>query len=456
MKSQLKVGLLLIGSHVLFLLLFSFILYYFLYNYSYSDFYKRLATRANITASYRFEPDSSSSNSVKQLRDQYLEHLSNEKEYIIKVENAAVALSQANAQNLPVSLIQGLLSNGKSEAQINNTFYAGTRYRANEKDYLVIISAENYYATHHLSFLRTALVIGVALAVVVTVFFSFYFSRQIFEPIRLITEQVTAISTDNIHLRLDEGASDPEIKNLTGTFNNLLNRVETALETQKNFISNASHEFSTPLTSIIGEAELALKKERTQERYQDALRTILQEAERLNDVSQALILLAQTGYKENRLTFEVTRVDELIWQIKELMNKLVPSNQIKIDFELMPENPLKLKVMANKQLLTLAITNLLSNACKYSQNAIVTISISATENHVLLVINDKGIGIPASELQYIYDPFFRASNTKNFDGYGIGLPLTRNIILIHKGKLKVNSVQNQGTTVKIELPFAFQ
>ena len=415
-----------------------------------------MATRAKITASYRFEPDSSSSKSVKQLREQYLEHLSNEKEYIIEATNAALAIKQAKALQLPLPLIEGLLSKGKEEAQLNNTFYAGIRYLTSGKQYLVIISAENYYATHHLTFLRRALMVGVGLAVVLTVFFSFYFSRQIFGPIRLITQQVTSISTDNIHLRLDESASDPEIKNLTSTFNSLLNRVETALETQKNFISNASHEFSTPLTSIIGEAELALKKERTQEHYQEALRTILQEAERLNDVSQALILLAQTGYKENRLAFEVTRTDELIWQIKELMNKLVPNNQIRIDFELMPENPLKLKVLANKQLLTLAITNLLSNACKYSGNATVIISISATDKHVLLIINDKGIGIPASELQYIYDPFFRASNTKHFDGYGIGLPLTRNIILLHKGKLSVNSILNQGTTVKIELPFAFQ
>ena len=68
------------------------------------------------------------------------------------------------------------------------------------------------------------------------------------------------------------------------------------------------------------------------------------------------------------------------------------------------------------------------------------------------MIKDKGIGIPAKDISYIYDPFFRASNTGKVKGYGIGLPLARNIIRIHKGELKVNSVVDEGTVVAIHLP----
>ena len=110
--------------------------------------------------------------------------------------------------------------------------------------------------------------------------------------------------------------------------------------------------------------------------------------------------------------------------------------------------------MGNKQLLYLAFTNILNNACKYSNNKPVQVTIASSDNQVFLAFKDQGIGIPASEMPFIYDPFFRASNTRNFEGYGIGLPLTRNIIKIHNGHLQVSSVVEKGTTVQIKLPLA--
>jgi len=248
--------------------------------------------------------------------------------------------------------------------------------------------------------------------------------------------------------------NDNEISQLISTFNDLLNRLETAFETQKNFVSNASHEFGTPLTSIMGEAEVMLMKERTPEEYQQSLTSILGQAERLNQITQTLLYLAQTGYSNKKVNFEILRTDELLWQSKEMIDKLNPKNNIIIDFSLLPENPMKLKVMGNKQLLYLAFTNILSNACKYSNNKPVNVSIASSDNQVFLLVKDQGIGIPESEIQFIYDPFFRASNTRHFEGYGIGLPLTRNIVKIHGGQLQLTSVLDEGTTVQIKLPLA--
>jgi signal transduction histidine kinase len=166
------------------------------------------------------------------------------------------------------------------------------------------------------------------------------------------------------------------------------------------------------------------------------------------------LYLAQTGYSNKKVNFEILRTDELLWQTKEMLDKLNPKNNIIIDFSLLPENPLKLKIMGNKQLLYLAFINILTNACKYSNNKTVNVSIAASDNLVFLVFKDQGIGIPESEMQFIYDPFFRASNTRHFEGYGIGLPLSRNIIKIHNGQLLVTSVVNEGTTVQIKFPLA--
>ena len=118
----------------------------------------------------------------------------------------------------------------------------------------------------------------------------------------------------------------------------------------------------------------------------------------------------------------------------------------------MPDNPEQLKIKGNEQLLHLALINLISNACKYSNNKPVVFSIGTSGKNVILAIKDIGIGIPESELKFIYDPFFRASNASEFEGYGIGLPLARNIVRLHAGEITVISKEKEGTTVQILLP----
>lgn len=454
MKTQLKIALVLILTNVIMLLLLCGSIYYFSYNYSYTDFYKRLETRAKISAKYNYDANKIDAQSFKKIRDENLEKLSEEKDYNFQIKQKSDLKAIAQKTSLPLSFLKEILQNTKSTLQLNDTFYTGIRYNSNDKQYLIIVSAKNYYSSHHLIFMRNIILVAVFLIVIFITYLSFYFSKHIFDPIKSITDRVKQISTDNIHLRIDEKNNDNEISQLISTFNDLLNRLETAFETQKNFVSNASHEFGTPLTSIMGETEVMLMKDRTPEEYKQSLTSILGQAERLNQITQTLLYLAQTGYSNKKVNFEILRTDELLWQTKEMLDKLNPKNNIIIDFSLLPENPLKLKIMGNKQLLYLAFTNILTNACKYSNNKPVNVSIAASDNQVFLVFKDQGIGIPESEMQFIFDPFFRASNTRHFEGYGIGLPLSRNIIKIHNGQLLVTSVLNEGTIVQIKFPLA--
>jgi signal transduction histidine kinase len=454
MKTQLKIALFLITANIMMLLLFGGSIYYFLYNYSYTDFYKRLETRATIAAKYNFDADKINAESFKSIRKNHLEKLTEEKEYLYRIEQNTDLKEVAQKSLLPLNFLKNIIANAKSTLQINDTFYTGIRYKSHNDVYIVVVSAKNYYASHHLLFMRNSIFFAVGLIIVITTYLSFFFSKHIFDPIKNITDRVKQISTENIHLRIEEKNNDNEISQLISTFNDLLTRLETAFETQKNFISNASHEFGTPLTSIMGEAEVMLMKERSPEEYQQSLESILGQADRLNQITQTLLYLAQTGYTNKRVHFEILRTDELIWQTKEMVDKLNPKNNIQVDFSLLPENPKKLKILGNKQLLYLAFTNILTNACKYSGNKPVQVTIASSDNQVFLVFKDQGIGIPEVEMPFIYDPFFRASNTRNFEGYGIGLPLTRNIIKIHNGQIRVSSVVNEGTTVQIKFPLA--
>lgn len=195
-----------------------------------------------------------------------------------------------------------------------------------------------------------------------------------------------------------------------------------------------------------------MSKLRQPEEYIESIKIILDEAEKLDRKTKALLFLAQTGFNGKVLKFEKVRIDQLLWDVKETLERIDPRNQVYLDMSLLPENPNMLKIKGNEQLLHLAFTNIISNGCKYSDHKPVSVSLGSSNTHVFVIIRDHGIGIPEAELKYIYDPFFRASNTNNYEGYGIGLPLTRNIIRMHEGKLEVSSMAQQGTTVQLSLP----
>ena len=454
MSSIRKITILLIISISLILFFLGSSVYFYLSNYSYADFYKRLEARVSVAEKHRFESNQKDAQILKNIREEHLELLSDEKEYILYCPNAISMKQLADTHSIPLNFLKLVYNQQFANFQKGEIFYHGKKRQTQKGFYFVIVSAKNYYNTHPLIMLKKLLFAGGFISILIIIYLTYIFSKRFFEPINKIITKVNSISTDNIHLRLDDNRNTVEINRLTTTFNNLLNRIEIAFETNKNFISNASHEFGTPLTAIIGEADVALMKDRTPAEYKEALQKILKQSERLNKISQSLLFLAQIGYKENKLNYTILRTDELILQANEIMNQLVPKNNIKIDFELLPENPKKLKIFGNKELIILAMTNILTNACKYSSNKPVVVSLASTNNEILMIFKDQGIGIPESELPFIYDPFFRASNTSAYDGYGIGLPLTQNIIKIHKGELLINSVLNKGVTVQIKLPIA--
>ncbi len=452
MKTQTKIALVFFLISLVIILLLSVSIYFFTTRYSFTDFYKRLEIRGVVTAKAELDHEEASQAVMQEVRKLHLEKLPEEKEYFFEVKPGVTFESEAKKLDIPHSFFTSLLQNGEATHQNGDIFFAGIRYTGKVGDYLVIVSAANYYSAHYLRYLRYVLAIGIATASIFALFVSFVFSRQVFTPVREITDRVKEISSQSLHLRLESGGVNDEISELEGTFNNMLDRLETAFETQNNFISNASHELSTPLTTIIGEADVTLSKIRTQQEYIASLSTILSEADRLEKITKSLLFLAQTGFDGKILKFDKVRVDQLLWDVKSTIDKINPKNKVQINTSLMPDNPEQLKIKGNEQLLHLALINLISNACKYSNNKPVVFSIGTSGENVILAIKDIGIGIPESELKFIYDPFFRASNASEFEGYGIGLPLARNIVRLHAGEITVISKEKEGTTVQILLP----
>lgn len=317
---------------------------------------------------------------------------------------------------------------------------------------MVIKSAVNQYGSKMMQQLRTIKIIQFCLSILLIFSVGLLFSRKTFQPIRDIINRVKEISQGNLHLRLKERKGGDEIAELTSTFNQMLNRLETAFEAQNNFISNASHELRTPLTAIIGEADYALSKQRTPEAYHYSLQQIAQQAEKLQTLSKGLLALAQTGFNGSTQSWKMVRLDQLLFDVKEDCDAILPENHVQVCMDALPADEEGITITGNYNLLKIAINNIVLNACKYSKNKPVSMRLRLEEQNVTIVVQDKGIGIPKDELKHIYDPFFRASNTQDFEGYGIGMPLANNIIRLHNGKIYVHSEEGIGTEVKINLP----
>ena len=454
MKTQNKIALWLITFSIALFLFLGGIIYYFLYNYSFDDFYDRMKTHASLATQFEFEADYENKVILKLIKEQHIESLENENVNIYFVDSPLKLNSIAIQAKLPESFIKNVYNDRFKNLRKGETFYTGIKHVKNGKVYLVILSANNYYVSHHLKFMKKIIMICVCILTLFSIFLSYYFSKHIFDPIKNITNKVKDISTSNFHLRIKVNKDDNEIAQLASTFNDLLNRLETAFEVQKNFISNASHEFLTPLTAIIGEAEVLLMNDRNVQEYKDTVARILVQTNCLTQITKTLLQLANTGYRNKVIETELIRTDELIYEAKTMIDNLNPKNNILLDLSLLPENPKKLKIYGNKSLLLIALTNILTNACKYSNNELVKISVASSNESVVIGIADKGVGIPQEEMQYIYDPFFKASNAQKFDGYGIGLPLCLSIIRIMNGQINIHSIENKGTFVEIKLPIA--
>lgn len=425
--------------------------YYFANQNTFEDFYKRLEIRAIVAARTAYGQEQMGKIAYEELRQQHLEKLPDEREYFIEPQ-------QFQQSSLPSELLvrkdftEDIRSKGKARYRSKSMFYYGYLYRDKSGDHLVVVSARNEFIEAYLINLRNNIIISIAFTIVLALLAGFWFSSLVLKPLRTITAKMQEIGATQLHLRLKTGKGKDEISELSATFNNMLDRLEATFETQKNFISNASHELNTPLTSIIGESEYVLAKDRSPEEYRNALTVVLTEAERLRKITNSLLQLAQTGYNGKNQEFEQLRIDEIIYGVKATVDNIVPDNKVYINHSLMPEDEDKLVIKGNAQLLELAIANIVINGCKYSSNKPVQVTIAAAYLKVIVIVEDEGIGIPWNELDYIYEPFFRASNTSRFNGYGIGLPLARNIIRMHNGTLDVTSVENVGTRIKITLP----
>lgn len=323
---------------------------------------------------------------------------------------------------------------------------AAVFYHDNEGDFIVVSMAENVQGKQILSGLFKTLLIVLLLSEVFVYFIGIFYAEQILNPLVDILKKVNHIRANNLEMRLKERKGSDELSRLIRLLNQMIERLEITFKSQKNFISNASHELNNPLTAILGEVEITLSKERSALEYKDALDRIGTEAEKIDLLTKDLLSLAQTDLDISGESLQEIDISELLQEIKRSFDKTDYNGRIELNKSEVP-----VIMTGNKHLLQIALKNIQENACKYSKEKVI-VTLTRDEKNVVITIQDHGIGIPEEDLPNVLQPFFRGKNAFSGKGHGIGLSLADRIISQHKGKTAIYSRLNEGTEVIVYLP----
>jgi signal transduction histidine kinase len=307
----------------------------------------------------------------------------------------------------------------------------------------IIASAADLYGINALTNLRNILFAVFCSSIVLVCVLGWIYSGRVLQPISRIVTEVANINESNLANRLPVGPNNDELDKLAETFNGMLTRLQGAFGLQKNFISNASHEIKTPITVMSGEIEVALLQNRDSDYYLNVLKSVLSSLKGLNALSTQLLLLAQATAEHSKANFQITRIDDLLWEAKEELLKAFPVYKVEINFDL-KVNQEALNIRCDDQLLKAALLNLMDNGCKYSDHGRVEVTLSSSENKIIEIsFVNNGQAISQENLEKIFQPFFREKQQNGSKGFGIGLSLVSSVIKLHGGVVNVKSTKGQ-------------
>ena len=271
------------------------------------------------------------------------------------------------------------------------------------------------------------------------------------KPINSIIRTSNIITRDNLKSRIPLPQNKDELYTLSQTINNLLDRIENTIEREKQFASDASHELRTPLTVIKGTLEVLIRKPRNQEEYQEKIIFCVSEVDRLNHMVDQLLLLARFENQSKSLKIEKVCLNAVILDSISRYSAKIQAKQIQISTDFSKEY----YVETDAYLLSIIINNLVSNALKYSnENSELKIFLTDEKESIECHIIDSGIGIPAEDLQKIFNQFYRSKTIEHtgIKGTGLGLSIVKRLCTLLQIDIKITSKENVGITVFLSFP----
>ncbi|WP_249030002.1 sensor histidine kinase [Tannockella kyphosi] len=229
-----------------------------------------------------------------------------------------------------------------------------------------------------------------------------------------------------------------------------VSKVKEIEKFQKQFLSDVSHELKTPMSAIIGSVEILNRRSGDMDEItKEFMEILLKESERMQNLIDDILVLSKLERPKQELNHVFVDVNKLIENTIQLFQELANEKGIEIQFITMLEDGL---VLDYKSLKTI-ITNLISNAIKYSDGGIIRISVLYKEGTMILIVKDHGKGIAAKNIPLIFDRFFQEDRSRGIDmGTGLGLSIVKKVIENNNGSIEVVSELNKGSEFTVHIP----
>ena len=304
-----------------------------------------------------------------------------------------------------------------------------------------------------LAYLADITSIGAILLICMTVagaVIAWLLTRRFIRGVKEMTLAMNRISSGDYSIRLRESTDhDREIQELTATFNAMNERTENLLQELRTVSDNVAHDLRTPLTRISGTVELMLTRQKLSEETRNDCASIAEEITRLKELVNTIMDISRTNAAPGTLQLKKMDLSAVTADFCEFMQ--VAFEEKGLDFSVqLPGEPIF--VTADKRMYQRILSNLLSNALKFTEKGFVALEIRREKGNIMVSVADSGCGIPFEDQSKIFKRFFRSDASRHLQGNGLGLALVKAICKAHKWKITAVSTPGEGSLFTIKIP----
>jgi heavy metal sensor kinase len=296
------------------------------------------------------------------------------------------------------------------------------------------------------------LLISAPLLLIAAGFGGYWISGRALAPVDQLTQDARSIEFSNLTRRLDVPPARDELQRLAITLNEMLARIDGAVQRMVQFTADASHELRAPLTLIHTAAEFSLRGDRPREELAGSMQKILRESERMTGLVEDLLTLARADSGGDEVALSQTDLAGMAASAAESVRALAQAKGLKLEVHV-PEEPLP--VLADEPSFTRLLLILLDNAVKYTdEGGLIEVEVRESAKDAEVSVTDSGIGISSEDLPHIWDRFWRADKvrSRNTGSAGLGLAIARSIAERHGAELDVASELGRGSRFTVRLP----
>lgn len=299
---------------------------------------------------------------------------------------------------------------------------------------------ERNFALLFIAVLFGGVVASALIAIVVT--------RRGLRPLREMTESLARIGPDQLKQRIGSTGWPRELQPLAIAFDEMLKRLDDSFTRLSQFSADLAHELRTPIANMLGEAQVALTRDRTAADYRETIESTVAECERLSRIVDNLLFVARVDAAREPIARKRFDARAAVEKIAAFYQTVADDHHVTIACSGDGQ------IQADPDLFERALANLLDNALRFTpQNGSIEITLSDQNTDFDVAVSDNGCGIAAEHLPRVFDRFYRAEPSRGSDGAGLGLALVKSILELHGGSVTIQSEAGRGTIVKLRFPF---